>query len=228
MPQRLLFSDPRAASDAVTFAGRAQTLGDGAIRLQAADGTLVMTSAPLAPRGLFDSTPTVLGMRMLPIDPELSCDLVVEASALSIASDDATTVELPDTAVAPSWAGISPPRSGWTALPGLDASTLATRAQWGIAAVAEGMPQNPGEDAVRAVRASVWGVTDDALGGLPLGVAFAAFALGFIVGQESARVLVSGPWTRVSLVRGHVIVRGPARIGLTDVRETGAPASPAP
>ena len=35
------------------------------------------------------------------------------------------------------------------------------------------------------------------------------------------RVLSSGPWTRVSLSRGHVIVRGPARIGMTDVRSTG-------
>ena len=52
---------PAAAADALTFAGRARALGDGAVRLQASAGTLAMTSAPLAPRGLFDSTPTVLG-----------------------------------------------------------------------------------------------------------------------------------------------------------------------
>lgn len=182
-----------------------------------------MTSAPLAPRGLFDSTPTVLGMRMLPVDTELVCDIVVEASALAPAIDDASSVELPESGLAPSWAGVTPPRSGWTEHPGLPASTVATRAQWGIAAVAEAMPLNPGEDAVRAVRASVWGAPDDALEGLPLGTAFAAFALGFIVGEETARVLSSGPWTRVSFTRGHVIVRGPSRVGLTDVRETGAP-----
>jgi len=95
------------------------------------------------------------------------------------------------------------------------------RAQRGIAAVAESLPQNPGEDAVRAVRAAVWGAPDDALGGLPLGVAFAAFTLGFIVGEENALVRTSGSWTRVSLRRGHVIVRGPARTGMTAVRETG-------
>jgi hypothetical protein len=222
MPQRLLFRDARAASDALTFAGRATPLGDGAIRLQAAEGVLVMTSAPLAPRGLFDATPTVLGMRMLPVDPELVCDLVVEASGLAIAPDDASSVVLPDTGLAPSWAGVSPPRGGWSALPGIAAATLAERAQWGIASVAETMPLNPGEDAVRSVRAAVWGVPDDAIGGLPLGAAFTAFALGFIAGEETARVLSSGPWTRVSLSRGHVIVRGPARIGMTDVRSTGA------
>lgn len=223
MPQRLLFSDARAAHDALTFAGRAGPLGDGAIRLQADRGTLAMTSAPLAPRGLFDSTPTVLGMRILPVDPELVCDVVVEASALVSAPDAPASIELPDTGLAPSWAGVSPPRSGWSGQPGLAASTLAARAQWGIAAVAESIPQNPGEDAVRAVRASVWGAADEALNGLPLGAAFTAFALGFIVGEEVAHVLTSGPWTRISLARGHVVVRGPVRVGLTDVRQTGAP-----
>jgi hypothetical protein len=222
MPQRLLFPDAQAASDALTFAGRARPLGDGAVRLQAARGTLAMTSAPLAPRGLFDSTPTVLGMRVLAVDPELVCDVVVEAAALT-AGDDPGTVDLPDTGLAPSWVGVSPPRSGWSAEPGIAASALAARAQWGIAAVAEAVPDSPGEDAVRAVRASVWGAPDDALAGLPLGASFAAFALGFIVGEETARVFTSGPWTRVSLERGHVIVRGPARVGLTDVRATGAP-----
>ena len=76
-----------------------------------------------------------------------------------------------------------------------------------------------------AVRAAVWGVPDEDLGGLPLGAAFAAFTLGFIVCEEDAQVRTSGPWTRVSLVRGHVIVRGPARVGMTAVRATGLPDS---
>ena len=68
----------------------------------------------------------------------------------------------------------------------------------------------------------MWGPADDALDGLPLGTAFAAFALGFIVGEEDARVLVSGAWTRVSLMRGHIIVRGPrTSAGSTAVRSTG-------
>ena len=92
----------------------------------------------------------------------------------------------PTSASRPSWAGVSPPRGGWVQIETIAASVLAARAQWGIAAVAESMPQNPGEDAVRAVRAAVWGAADDALGGLPLGVAFAAFTLGFIVGEEDA------------------------------------------
>ncbi|GAB3602021.1 hypothetical protein [Microbacterium aureliae] len=222
MSPRLVFPDSRSAADVLTYCARTSSLGDGAVRLRAAAGVLAISSAPLAPRGLFDATPTILGMRTVAIDPELECDLVVPASALVAAADDDTALVLPETAVTASWAGVSPPRAGWTESAGLAASTLAARAQWGIAAVAEAMPQNPGEDVVRSVRASVWGVADEALGGLPLGVAFAAFALGFVAGEEEARVRVAPAWTRVSLHRGHVLVRGPVRTGLTAVRPTGA------
>lgn len=216
-----MFPDAEAAADLLTFASRAQPLGDGAVRLRAAGGTLVVTSAPLAPRGLLDSTPTVLGLRAMAVDPELECDLVVPAETLTPALDDPAAVALPDTAVSAAWAGISPPRTGWQVAGELAASTLAARAQWGIAAVADGVPTDAGEDAVRSVRAQVWGPPDEALAGLPLGVAFTAFALGFIAGEESAVVRTAGPWTRVSLTRGHVLVRGPVRSGLTAVRRTG-------
>jgi hypothetical protein len=146
----------------------------------------------------------------------------VEASTLSRADDDDSAIELPAVGLSPAWAGISPPRSGWERVDGIAASTLAARAQYGIAAVAEAVPADPGEDAVRAVRATVWGAPDEGLAGLPLGAAFAAFALGFIVGDEDVAVLTCGPWTRMTLRRGHVLVRGPVRTGLTPVRETGA------
>jgi len=223
MSQRLLFPDSDAATDALTFAGRTARLGDGGVRLQAARGTLAMTSAPLAPRGLFDTTPTVLAMRALPVDPELECDLVVDPTLLTRADDEPHAVVLPEVALSPAWAGIAPPRGGWEAAGGIEASVLASRAQYGIAAVAEAMPADPGEDVVRTVRAGIWGAPDDALGGLPLGTAFAAFALGFIAGEEEAVVRRVGAWTRVSLRRGHVLVRGPVRSGLTAVRETGGP-----
>lgn len=221
MPPRLLFADAESAADALTFASRADRFTDEAVRIQANGGVLVMTAAPLAPRGIGDATPTVLAMRTLAVDPELVCDLVVEASALSAADDDASAVQLPETALSPAWAGIAPPQSGWTAREGVDAAVLAAKAQGGIARVADAVPTDAGEDAVRALRAAIWGAPDEELGGLPLGAAFAALSMGFISGAETARVFVSGPWTRVSLARGHVVVRGPAVMGLTPVRRTG-------
>lgn len=222
MPPRLLLADAESAADLLTFAGRADRFTDEPVRLQATGGVLVMTAAALAPRGIGDATPTVLAMRTLAADPELVCDLVVEASALSAAEGDLTAVQLPDTALSPAWAGIAPPREGWTARQGFEASVLAAKAQGGIARVAEAVPTDAGEDVVRTIRAAVWGAPDDDLGGLPLGAAFAAMSMGFIGGAETARVFASGPWTRVSLRRGHVVVRGPVAIGLTPVRRTGS------
>ncbi|MEV7758466.1 hypothetical protein AB0O16_15100 [Microbacterium sp. NPDC089180] len=222
MSARLLFPDPQAAADLLTFSSRTIRLGDGTVRLRARGGVLVTTAAPLAPRGLMDATPTVLGLRASAIDPELECDLVVEASALLPAPDDANAVVLPETATSPAWAGISPPQGGWEQTDAVDSAVLAARAQYGVAAVADALPADAGEDVVRVIRAQVWGQADEALGGLPLGVAFAAFALGFIAGGEEAPVRRSGAWTRLSLTRGHVLVRGPVRSGLTAVRATGS------
>lgn len=222
MSPRLLLADSDSAADALTFAARAARFTVEGVRLQASAGVLAMTAAPLAPRGFGDPTPTVLALRTLAADPELVCDLVVDASALSAVADDPRALGLPDTALSPAWAGIAPPRGGWETRPGIDASTLAAKAQGGIARVSDAVPTDSGEDVVRAVRAAVWGAPDDDLGGLPLGVAFAALSLGFISGAETARVFANGPWTRVSLDRGHVVVRGPVATGLTPVRRTGA------
>lgn len=221
MSPRLLLADADSAADALTFASRAVTFANDGVRLQASAGVLAMTVAPLSPRGLGDATPTVLAMRTLAADPELVCDLVVEASTLSASPDDPSALMLPETALAPAWAGISPPRAAWEPREPIDASVLASKAQGGMARVADAVPTDAGEDVVRVVRASVWGAPDDDLGGLPVGVAFAALSMGFISGAESARVFASGPWTRVSLQRGHVLVRGPVATGLTAIRSTG-------
>lgn len=220
MSPRLLFPHAPAAADALTFAQRAARVGDGALRLRADGGTLAMTASVLAPEQLLDETPTVLAMRFLPVDPELVCDLVVQSADL-VPGDEDTWLRLPETGVTAAWAGIAPPRAGWEAAGEVDAATLASRAQWGIAAVAEAVPTDAGAEIVSAVRSRVWGAPDEALGGLPLGVAFAAFGLGFIGGEERAAVRSSGPWTRVSLSRGHVITRTTSRVGLTAVRTTG-------
>lgn len=216
---RLVLADAPSAQDALTFARRSARIGDEGVRLQAAGGVLAMSTAALAPRGLLDRTPTVLGMRIIAADPELQCDLVVGELA---ETDDDTALALPETALAPAWAGVAPPRGGWEPRGEISAATLASRAQWGIAAVAERMPKDAGEDVVRAIRGDVWGMPDDALLGLPLGIAFAAFSLGFIGGEEQARVTASGRWTRVTLQRGHILSRGPAAMGMTAVRETGS------
>lgn len=218
MPHQLLLADPDTAKDVLTFVGRAGRVSDEGVRLQASGGVLALTTAALAPHGLFDQTPTVLAMRVVHADPELECDIVVDQLA---PTDEATSLALPETGLSPAWAGVAPPRGGWVRSGSLEASVIAQRAQWGISAVARGATPGSGEEAVRALRAAIWGEPDEELGGLPRGVAFAADALGFISGSEQVAVTTSGRWTRLAFRRGHVLSRGPVATGLTAVRGTG-------
>lgn len=219
MPHQLVLADSDTSKDVLTFLGRAMRISDEGVRLQAANGVLALTAAALAPHGLFDQTPTVLAMRIVQVDPELECDVVV--SSLS-ATDDDRVLGFPETGLSPAWAGVAPPRGQWQATSSLAASVIAQRAQWGISAVARGASPGSGEEAVRALRAAIWGEPDEDLGGLPRGVAFAADAFGFISGEEDVVVMTSGRWTRLAFRRGHVLARGPVATGLTAVRGTGA------
>lgn len=202
----------------LTFVGRANRISDEGVRLQAANGVLALSAAALSPHGLFDQTPTILAMRIVHADPELECDIVVQYLG---ETDDARMLELPPTGLSPAWAGIAPPRAGWEETTTLPAAVIAQRAQWGIAAVARGATPGAGEEAVRALRAAIWGEPDEALAGLPRGLAFAADAFGFISGEEDVRVTRTSRWTRLAFRRGHVLVRGPVATGLTAVRGTG-------
>jgi hypothetical protein len=219
VPHHLLLADPETSKDVLTFVGRASRITDEGVRLQAAGGTLALTTAALAPHGLFDQTPTVLAMRIVHADPELECDIVVAELG---AADDPRRLTLPETGLSPAWAGIAPPRRGWEHQTTIPASVIAQRAQWGISAVARGASPGAGEEAVRALRAAIWGEPDPDLGDLPRGVAFAADALGFISGEEEVPVTRSGRWTRLAFRRGHVLARGPVASGLTAVRGTGS------
>ncbi|WP_417562688.1 hypothetical protein [Microbacterium sp.] len=223
MPQRLLFSDSRAAADLVTFAGRAARAGDGAVHLRASGGVLRTSAAPLLRQGLLDATPTIMGMRILPVDPELECDLVVEAAALTVDRDDASAVVLPDTGFeTPLWAAADVPRGPWTPHGTLESGALAERAQWGMSAVAHALPDDPGDPLVQKVRGKIWNQPDEALNDLPRGVAFVAHLLGFLgPDSETAAVRTCGRWIRITLRRGHVLLRGPLHVGMTDVRATG-------
>ena len=105
------------------------------------------------------------------------------------------------------WAGISPPRGGWRALGETDAATLEAAARAGIDEVADGDPRRHG----RAARAAgaLRGVGPRRRPGsstCPPGAAFAAFSLGFL-GDDAVRLFETGPWTRLTTRRGHVLVR---------------------
>ena len=114
-------------------------------------------------------------------------------------------LELPEMTVAAAWAGILPPTSGWQPEGVIDAPSLITVAQQGIARVSEALPADPGDPLVRQVRRSVWGA--EVAPGVPAAAAFAAEVLGFLPGEPTATVARTLTWTRLSTSRGHVLVR---------------------
>ena len=109
-----------------------------------------------------------------------------------------------------SWAGISPPRSGWEPRGQADAAALETAARAGIAEVAAVIPAGTGEQIVQRVRSEIWGRPLEGVGGLsgvPAGAAFAAFSLGFLGADEPVRLFQAGSWMRLSTSRGHILVK---------------------
>lgn len=191
------------------------------MRLIGGGGVLAVYSAVLYPVGLLDETPTVLGLRTFALSSREAFDAVVpvrsllqrveRAQELAVAAiesgrEEPVTVGLPMQVHTATWAAISPPRGGWRAIPDVDSALLAEVARAGIAEVAATVPDAVGEAIVRKVRAEVWGREIPGVEYLPAGVAFAAVSLGFL-GDDPVRAFETGPWTRLTTARGHVLVK---------------------
>ncbi|WGD36436.1 hypothetical protein [Lysinibacter sp. HNR] len=231
----LTLDDTLAFSDLRVFLERAARVDDTATRLVANNGVLAVYVGVLFPVGLLDSTPTVLGLRTWRIAEGESCDAVVPVRSIldrlaHIAVPDPTESEaskpvrvpIPPMTTAVSWAGITPPRGGWERVGSITSSELGAAAQAGIAEVAEVVPSGTGEQLIRKVRSEVWGRPLAEGSSLPAGAGFAATALGFISDApvrsvsaavraardaEEVPVFKSETWQRVSLRRGHLLVR---------------------
>lgn len=124
------------------------------------------------------------------------------------------------------WAGVLPPRSGWKPVGSIAEGELAEAADAGMAEVARAVAsENRGEgmpDPVLA-RTSAW--TRPIAHGLPAGAAFGASVLGFLAPRSAsgamphpvgspgtipsgaAQVSAQPGWMRLSLQRGHILVR---------------------
>ena len=119
---------------------------------------------------------------------------------------DRVTISLPMEVNTVTWSAISPPRGGWRPIPGTTSALLDRAARSGIDEVAGAVPDAVGEQIVRRVRSEVWSRGIDGLEHVPAGAAFAAFGLGFL-GDDEVRMFETGPWTRLTTRRGHVLVK---------------------
>ncbi|GAA1443671.1 hypothetical protein [Leifsonia poae] len=220
MSQSFSLLDSLSVSDLQTYLSRAARVEEGSVRLIGGSGVLAVYSAILYPRGLLDQTPTVLGLRTFAIQPEVAFDAVVPirslldrlariSDALPVGDgvDGPVEVRMPLEVSTVTWAGISPPRGGWRPVGDASADLLQQTAKDGIAEVAEAVPTGTGEQLVQRVRAEVWGKPVEGLEYIPAGAAFAAESLGFLGEGEPVSILETGPWTRLTTKRGHVLVR---------------------
>lgn len=213
-------TDSLSLGDLQVYLGRAARVDDGAARLIAGGEVLAVYVGVLSPSGLLDASPTVLGLRTFALAAPADFDAVVPVRALLdrlvrrqnelVDPTAPVTVDVPPQAAAAAWAAISPPRGGWSPVGATPAGVLEQIAAAGIAEVAAAIPAGTGEQIVHRVRSEVWGRPVPGLEPLPAGAAFAALALGFL-GDDEVRVFETGPWTRLSTPRGHVLVKRKGR-----------------
>ena len=217
MSQQFTLVDSLALEDLTTYLSRAARVEDGSTRLIAASRVLAVYTAAFYPAGLHDDTPTVLGLRTFALTDDATFDVVVplrsmldRLARLGNAVTDAAapvTVSLPLAVNTVVWAAISPPRGGWVALPDMPGTLLNTVAEAGITEVKDAVGTESGQKIVERVRREVWNRPIDGFEHVPAAAAFTGHALGFLGGDENPRVLETGPWTRLTTTRGHVLVR---------------------
>lgn len=210
LTEPLHFTDPRDLADLRTFATRARSIDDGAIRFQATGPVLAAYVCVLRPRLLGEATPTILGLRTVALARPAETDVTVPLSAvldrLARAGEHDVELPLPPVTVTEPWAGVGAPRGGWEHLGTLPDAALRRSAEEGIAEVADLIPDKPGALIVNNARASVWGRELPETAGLPAGAAFAALTLGFLADGEQT-LFRAGRWFRLSGTRGHVLAR---------------------
>ncbi len=219
MNRSIILPDALSLADLQVFLRRAGRVEDGSVRLIATGSVLAVYVAVFTPSGLLDRSPTVLGLRTLALEEEAELDVVVPMRSLlerfarlEERSEDVAgpvTVTLPIEVQTLAWAAISPPRGGWIEFDAVPAELLESVAKAGIDEVKDTLGGNTGEQIVQRVRAEVWGRSIEDHEHVPAAAAFAAFTLGFLGTADLAAVYETGPWTRVSTTRGHVLVKRP-------------------
>jgi hypothetical protein len=217
MSQAFTLQDSLALDDLSTYLSRAGRVEDGSVRLIAGAGVLAVYVAVFYPSGLLDESPTVLGLRTFSLPEKETFDAVVPVGSLlqrlTNRKNEVTdasapvTVNLPMQVHTVSWAAISPPRGGWSPLPATSSGVLDGVARAGIDEVATAIPTGTGEQIVHKVRSQVWGRPIPGLEHVPAGAGFAALSLGFLGGDESVQIFETGPWTRLTTKRGHVLAK---------------------
>ena len=215
MKNQFTIADEGTARDLLNFLQRAKRMDqNGFVKLRAYGNVLAAYVAPVFASGLNDPSPTIIGMRTLPLDSDFEVDAVVSIDNIIAQLDSSLAgefagplqVSLPEHQHV-AWAGVTPPRSGWHLVGSLAERDLTDIARRGIAEVAESIPPSVGGPIAAKIRGSIWGRSVDLKTNLPAGAAFAAAGLGFMTVDEQIEVYHSDGWVRLSSDHGHVLAK---------------------
>ncbi|MDK1474449.1 hypothetical protein QNO07_13635 [Streptomyces sp. 549] len=202
--QRLVFADPGGAAGLAAFLERLlRWEKNAAVRIQAGGQVAGVFARPAR----FE----VLAIRTARLRTPVELDTTVSAGELLEAVDERRgTLTAPAAVTGPPWAGVLPPRSGWSRVGELPADAVRTVATAAVAEFRERTEQLDAEDRTRdrldALAEEIW---SRPLGrtGLPLRAVHAAHALGFLTGDEPAGLFATGTWLRLHTPYGSVAVR---------------------
>jgi hypothetical protein len=215
MKNQFTVADEATAKDLLNYLQRAKRLDQaGFVKLRAYGNVLAAYVAPVYGSGLSDPSPTIIGLRTMPLDGDFEVDAVVPIeSILSQLNstpdgvfDSPLTITLPEHQHV-AWAGVTPPRSGWHLVGTLAEGDLTDIARRGIAEVADSIPPSVGGPIASKIRGSIWGRSVDLKTKLPAGAAFVAAGLGFLTEDEQVEVYHSEGWVRLSTEHGHVLAK---------------------
>jgi hypothetical protein len=213
MSAKITFSESADIADLKSFLERAKRLDEnGVVKFKASGDVLAVYVAPIFTGSLLGGGTTVLGLRTIRLRSEVQIDANFEISAILDRLAKPTVfmtsaLELPPMSVKVAWAGITPPREGWTRVAGISQADLSEVAKAGIAEVASLLPASIGASIAGKVRQEVWGRLIAGSAPYPAGAAFAISGLGFLTPDEVVEVFEAPGWIRLSSQNGHVLCR---------------------
>jgi hypothetical protein len=214
MNDTFTLADAETVNDLKAFLQRAKRLDpEGLVRLRAFGPVLAAYVAPIFSGNLMDSGPTILGLRTCELQETAEVDGVVPIAAVlerlaKVINEDFIdlTVAMPISQRAV-WAGISPPRQGWSPVGTINESRLTQIARDGIAEVAGSLPESVGGPIAARIRGEIWGRGIDLETRVPTGAAFVAAGLGFLTENEEVGLFEAEGWVRLSSEHGHVLAK---------------------
>ncbi|MCT7356406.1 hypothetical protein N4P33_30320 [Streptomyces sp. 15-116A] len=215
----LHLADEGEAADLAAFLSRLLHYDrSAAVRMQAAGTALAVFGRPpsfevLAIRAVRLAKPYENGL-------DVTLDITVSAGELLESVDEAAgTAVVPGAVTGPPWAGVLPPRGGWTPVGGLPAAdALRSLVAASVAEFRSRTEALASEARTRAeldrIGREIWSRTVRETG-LPVRAVHAAHALGFLRGADPV-LLSAGAWLRLRTAYGSVAVRR-AGLGALDV-----------